>query len=137
MANGFDTTQLDKFSKGLLNTAKKDFPKKSKAFLRKEARKLNKKNKATFASKGIGEETGNLKKGFKAGKLYKYKGKDLAIRAYNSSPHAHLLNNGWMHKARNGDEKFIPGFHFIEDSAQAFNGEYYTDIDDFIDSLFD
>nr|WP_278002062.1 hypothetical protein [Clostridium botulinum] len=43
MANGFDTTQLDKFSKDLLNTAKKDFPKKSKAFLRKEARKLNKK----------------------------------------------------------------------------------------------
>ncbi|APH15045.1 bacteriophage HK97-gp10, tail-component family protein [Clostridium sporogenes] len=137
MANGFDTTQLDKFGKDLLNTAKKDFPKKSKAFLRKEARKLNKKNKATFVSKGIGEETGNLKKGFKAGKLYKYKGKELAIRAYNSSPHAHLLNDGWMHKARNGDEKFIPGFHFIEESAQSFNSEYYTDIDEFLDEVFD
>ncbi|WP_061294041.1 hypothetical protein [Clostridium botulinum] len=135
--NGFDTKQLDKFSKGLLNTAKNEYPKKTKAFLRKEVRKLNKQNKQTFASKGIGEETGNLKKGFKAGKLYKYKGKELAIRAYNSSPHAHLLNDGWMHKARNGDEKFIPGFHFIEDSAQAFNSEYYTDIDGFLEELFD
>lgn len=75
MANGFDTTQLDKFSKGLLNTAKKDFPKKSKAFLRKEARKLNKKNKATFASKGIGEETGNLKKDLKQGNYISTKAK--------------------------------------------------------------
>ncbi|MGO5072342.1 HK97 gp10 family phage protein [Clostridium sporogenes] len=135
--NGFDTTQLDRFSRDLLNIAKKEFPKKSKNFLRKEARKLNKKNKETFASKGIGEETSNLKKGFKAGKLYKYQGKELAIRAYNSSPHAHLLNDGFIHKARNGDEKFIPGFHFIEDSAQDFNGEYYEDIDDFLDELFD
>ncbi|GAA0081374.1 HK97 gp10 family phage protein [Clostridium sp. CTA-6] len=137
MANGFDTTQLDKFSKQLLNTAKNEYPKKTKAFLRKEAKKLNKSNKSTFTSKGIGEESGNLKKGFKTGKLYKYKGKELAIRAYNSSPHAHLLNNGWMHKAKNGNEKFIPGFHFIEESAQSFNNEYYTDVDEFLDTLFE
>ncbi|MBY6898006.1 HK97 gp10 family phage protein [Clostridium botulinum] len=137
MANGFDTTQLDKFSKNLLNIAKNEYPKKTKTFLRKEARKLNKTNKQTFEAKGIGEYRGNLKKGFKAGKLYKYKGKELAIRAYNSSPHAHLLNDGWMHKAKNGNEKFIPGFHFIEDSAKAFNSEYYEDIDEFLDELFD
>ncbi|NCI22159.1 HK97 gp10 family phage protein [Clostridium botulinum] len=137
MANGFDTTQLDKYSKQLLNTAKNEYPKKTKTFLRKEVKKLNKKNKQTFASKGIGEYRGNLKKGFRTGKLYKYQGKELAIRAYNSSPHAHLLNDGWMHKAKDGSEKFIPGFHFIEDSAKAFNGEYYEDIDKFLDEIFD
>lgn len=135
--NGFDTAQLDKFSKQLLNTAKKEYPKKTKAFLRKEVKKLNKSNKQTFNSKGIGEYRGNLKKGFRTGKLYKYQGKELAIRAYNSSPHAHLLNDGWMHKAKDGSEKFIPGFDFIGDSAKAFNSEYYTDIDEFLDELFD
>lgn len=137
MANGFDTTQLDKYSKSLLNTAKNEYPKKTKTFLRKEVKKLNKKNKQTFASKGIGEYRGNLKKGFRTGKLYKYQGKELAIRAYNSSPHAHLLNDGWMHKAKDGSEKFIPGFDFIGDSAKAFNSEYYEDIDNFLDELFD
>ncbi|NEZ84451.1 HK97 gp10 family phage protein [Clostridium botulinum] len=135
--NGFDTAQLDKYSKQLLNTAKNEYPKKTKTFLRKEVKKLNKKNKQTFASKGIGEYRGNLKKGFKTGKLYKYHGKELAIRAYNSSPHAHLLNDGWMHKAKDGSEKFIPGFHFIEDSTKAFNSEYYKDIDEFLNELFD
>ncbi|MCY6957957.1 HK97 gp10 family phage protein [Clostridium brassicae] len=137
MLDGFDMRELDKFNRELLNTAKKEYPKEAKAFLRKEAKELNKKNKQIFASKGIGEETGNLKKGFKAGKLYKYKGKDLAIRAYNSSPHAHLLNDGWMHKAKNGNEKFIPGFHFIEQSAESFENDYYNSIDKFLDELFD
>lgn len=77
-------------------------------------------------------------KGFKAGKAYKYNGV-WSARAFNSSPHAHLLNNGFMwkpHKNQKGEEKFIPGFHFIEDAAKAFESSYYLDIEDWLYEVF-
>lgn len=134
MSDGFDISELTKFEKKLVSAVNDTMPKESRKFIKKEANKLNKQNKSAYKSKGIGEETGNLLKGFKAGKAYKYQGV-WSARAYNGSPHAHLLNDGYMwtpHKGANGEEHFIPGFHFMEDAAKAFESGYYDDVEDFL-----
>lgn len=136
--DGFDFSELTKFEKKLTEKVNDTMPKESRKFIKKEAGKLNKKNKAVFKSKGIGQETGNLLKGFKAGKAYKYNGV-WSARAFNSSPHAHLLNNGFMwkpHKNQKGEEKFIPGFHFMEDAAKAFENSYYSDVEEWLYEVF-
>jgi hypothetical protein len=142
MSDGFDFEGLTKFEKKLTQTVNDTMPKESRKFIKKEANKLNNKNKSAFKSKGIGQETGNLLKGFKAGKAYKYNGV-WSARAFNNSPHGHLLNNGFMwtpHKTvakgqtvkQTGSEKFIPGFHFMEEAAKAFESGYYTDVEDWL-----
>ena len=138
MGDGFDITELTKFEKKLVATANDTMPKESRKFIKKEAIKLNKNTKSVYKSKGIGEETGNLIKGFKAGKAYKYQGV-WSARSYNGSPHAHLLNDGYMwkpHKGENGTEKFIPGFHFMEEAAKVFENSYFSDVEEWLYQVF-
>lgn len=130
-SDGFDTSMIDDFVKDMMSLANDKMPKESKKFIKKEANKLNRKNKSVYRSKGIGEVTGNLIKGFKSGKVYKFNG-SWSARALNNSPHAHLINDGWMHKASNGNENFIPGFHFLEEAAKAFESGYYKDCEEFV-----
>lgn len=137
MSDGFDMSELTKFERKLINTVNDTMPKESRKFIKKEANKLNKQNKKVYQGKGIGEITGNFKKGFKSGKAYKYKGA-WSARAYNNSPHAHLLNDGYMwtpNKGQSGEERFIPGFHFMEESARLFEEGYYTDVEQFLKDL--
>ena len=146
MSDGFDISELTKFEKKLVEKVNDTMPKESRKFTKKQSGKLNKKNKQVFKGKGIGEETGNLLKGFKSGKAYKYQGV-WSSRAYNSSPHAHLLNNGYMWKPhkkvakgqseiQTGEERFIPGFHFMEDAAKAFESGYYSDVEELLHNVF-
>jgi len=136
--DGFDISELTKFEKKLTARANDTMPKESRKFIKKESNKLNKANKDAYKSKGIDEKTGNLIKGFKSGKAYKYNGV-WSSRAYNNSPHAHLLDQGYMwkpHKGAKGNEKFIPGFHFMEQAAKLFESGYYTDVEDWLQQVF-
>lgn len=138
MNAGFDMSELTNFEKKLTAVANDTMPKESRKFIKKEGNKLNKANKVAYKSKGIDEQTGNLNKGFKSGKAYKYNGV-WSARAYNSSPHAHLLDQGYMwtlHKGANGAEKFIPGFHFMDQAAKSFESGYYDDVEDFLYQVF-
>lgn len=141
MADGFDFSELTDFSKGLLESAN-DFKngKESKKFLNKEGGKLAKKQKSSFNSKGIGsggEESAEVAKSFKKGKVYKYDG-DFAVRAYSGHPLTHLLNNGHRIVTPDGEEKgFVLGYHFMEDAENGFKGDFYEDIDSFLDDLLD
>ncbi|MBN3369088.1 HK97 gp10 family phage protein [Clostridium botulinum] len=135
--NGFDAKQLDKFSKGLLNTAKNEYPKKTKAFLRGEGRKLTKIIKNNYQSTGAIKSKKSIKK-IKTGKLYK-RDKSFNIRSYGGGLH-NLLNNGYTHKGgrdKTGKETWIEGFHYVEKSQGEFETQYYKDIDNFLDELFD
>ncbi|KEZ85552.1 hypothetical protein IO99_13735 [Clostridium sulfidigenes] len=139
MADMFDINQLTDFGESLVKLANEKMPKESKKFIRSEANKLNRKNKSVYKSKGIGEETGNLLKGFKSGKAYKFNGA-WSARAFNSSPHAHLLDKGFIwkpHKGQKGEEKFIPGFNFMEGARKTFESQYYNDVEDFIDDVLE
>lgn len=137
MADGFDVSELLEYANMLESTSNNmkqgTFAKK---FLGKEGNKLNKLNKSAYKSKGIGEKTGNLAKGFKRGKVYKY-GDTWATRAMNTSYHAHLLDKGWIHKASNGNEKFIPGFNFMEEAKRDFEGGYYDDAEEFLEEIIE
>lgn len=135
-SDGFELSGIDKFTKDMLGLANDKMPKESKKFIKKEANKLNSKNKSIYKSKGINEKNGNLLAGFKSGKAYKFDG-SWSCRALNSSQHAHLINNGWIHKAKNGAEKFIPGFHFMEDAEKAFESGYYQNCEQFISEMID
>jgi len=113
----------------------------SKAFLRKEGKKLTKKTLNTAKAR-VNKKTGNLFKGIKTGKVYKFGGRDgaLSIRAYGGSPsnHIHLLNSGHIIVDRAGNERgFKEGLHFFDDAAKEFEGEYVEDCEVFIDKMLD
>jgi hypothetical protein len=136
MADGFDFSELDAFERDLLSAAASlENGRYAKGFLRKEGTKLKKENKKQAKSADIDKKTGNFLKGFKRGKTYKFAG-DMAIRAYNSAPHAHLLDLGHRIVDKNGVELgFKEGAHFMEKAEDAFCEEYIEDCQSFIDDL--
>jgi hypothetical protein len=146
MKDGFDTHELDDFTKDLLNLAQQKLPKDSKKHIKKEANKLKTNTKKKAKSMGITEEDPGKTKfysGFKSGKVYKYNG-ELSCRAYNGSSIAHLLENGHMmigHKPEKKELKlkyggsFVPGYHYTEKSYQDFKNTYYDDTEKFIDKM--
>lgn len=143
--DGFDINEFDNYVDAVLDNANAFLPKESKNFIRKEARALNTVNKRVYRSMGIGlepsrrivKDNSKIINKFQAGKAYKFDGV-WSARAYNSAPHAHLINNGWIHKphkGQKGEEKFIPGYHFMEEAESEFQGKYNTDCEKFADDL--
>lgn len=135
MAVNFDIRELEEFSKDLLKAANDlEKGKHSKKFLKKEGSKLTKET-LSEAKARVKEDTGNLFKGIKRGKPYKYEG-DWNIRTYGSGSHTHLLNNGHRIVDKNGNEHgFKEGEHFFEKAEENFKNEYYNDVEKFIDDL--
>jgi len=144
MADGFDVSELTDFSKKILARVSDELPKESRKFIKKQANLLNKKNKLAFNSTGIGEGGKDTLKGFKAGKVYKYKGA-LSVRAFNSSivtskdgkkySFGAMMNNGFMHINRDGSESFVPGHHFMEKSLVSFQNQYVSNCEQFISEM--
>lgn len=131
MANDFD-----EFERDMLRMAM-DFQggKQAKAFLKKQARELNKEQRRQTKTL-VNKKTGNLQKGFKAGKVYKYNSKQLSVRAYNKSPHAHLLNDGHRIVDKNGTEHgFKLGVKFMEKSENNFKDKNFENTQQFIDDM--
>ena len=128
--------QFDEFERDLLRVATEyQNGKFVKIFLKKQARGLNgvqRKETKTLVNK----KTGNLQKGFKAGKVYKYRNKELSVRAYNKSPHAHLINDGHRIIDRNGTEHgFKQGVKFMEKAEQIFENKNFEETQQFIDDM--
>lgn len=138
-ANGFDLSELTRFEKKLLNTAG-DFKKgkHAKNFLRKEGTKLKRRTLAVAKSR-LKKKTGNYLEHIKRGKTYVYKGTGAwSIRVYSSAPHAHLIEYGHRQVTKDGREVgFVPGKHVFEDAEKQFEGEYYGDVQTFIDDVLD
>jgi len=153
MANEFDAYERD-----LLKMAN-DFKggKEIKKFLKKQGRKLSKKQndrlKASFnhtdtnaSHNGLKDKVKNKK--IKVGKVYKYAG-DWAARSYSSAPHHHLLNDGHRilkrgknlkegeseRRGQGAEVGFVAGEHFMEKAAADFEGTHYADTKDFIDEV--
>ena len=77
----FSTNDLEDLEKEVLRLARK-YPKEAKKFLQKQGNKLKAKAKKKAKSK-VKVKTGNYLKGFKRGKVYKYKGEEDTVRVYN------------------------------------------------------
>lgn len=126
---------LDKLSKDLMKLANSiNNGKDSKEFLRKSGNKL--KNKTLSVAKSrVNESTGNYIKSIKRGKVYNFKGA-LAVRAYSTAPHAHLLEYGHIKKDRTGREHgFQRGYHVFATTSKDFEDEFYNDTEKFIDDV--
>lgn len=140
MSDGFNFDELDKFNENMLDFVNDVKTKETKKFVKKSANKLRSKEKKTYDSMGIGlEETATpedkkMRNRFRSGKPYKYGG-NWSCRAFNSAPHAHLINNGFVHKGgkdKKGKEAWIPGYHFIEKSTDGFEEEYAEMVENFM-----
>lgn len=126
---------FDDFEKDLLDLASNlDNGKEVKKYLRKEGSKLSRRQKSQI-KKLVKKKTGNLLKGAKRGKVYKNKGK-WTVRAYNSSPHGHLIDKGHRIVDKNGVEKgFKTGVNFLEKAEKDFEDDYHADTQNFIDKM--
>lgn len=136
MKDGFDLSEIDELVKDL-ETIEKNRPKASKSFLKKEGTKL--KNKTLRKAKAIvdKEDTGNYINGIKRGEPYLYKGYILSIRAFNSAPHAHLLEDGHLLVSETGEEiGYVKGRHIFEKSRNEFQPYYHKHCRKFIDKVF-
>lgn len=137
MGDGFETIGLDNYVSDLLELAEQTLPKESKKFLKKNAGQLAKATKNKAKELGILEETGNYYSSFKSGKVYKYN-ENMACRAINSSPHAHLLEYGHLQVGKDGKsvgKGFVPGFHPFEKAQKSFQGKYYGNCEEFVDQM--
>ncbi len=95
METGFQYAELDNFRQGLINDTLRLFPKETDNFLKEEARKQSRiQKKIAKQEVGTSGSKKSYHKGFKVGKFYDYYDKSRNIRAYNNSPHAHLIENG-------------------------------------------
>lgn len=127
---------LNQLSKDLLKVANTiNNGKDAKEFLRKSGNKL--KNKILSIVKvRVNENTGYYLKSIKRGKVYNFKG-DLAVRAYSTAPHAHLIEYGHIKKDRTGQEHgFQRGYHVFGTAQKEFEEEFYQDTEKFIDDIF-
>lgn len=132
---------LTDLSRELLNMAQTQFPSECKKFLRTEGNKLKKEVKAEAKSK-VEKKTGNYQKGWKRGKPYKYSVDNAyAVRVYNASPHAHLVEYGHEivghepNKIRTG--KRTKAANVIPPVENSFIDDFARDVDAFIDELLD
>ena len=136
----FDFKELTDFEEELLSLAQ-EFKngKEAKKFLRNSGNKL-KRRTVKHAKSSVKKKTGNLFKGIKRGKVYKYAPTGaFAVRVYAGKPayHAHLVDRG--HRlVRNGKEiGFVRGKHFFEKGAKEYESEFPKDVDKFLDNMLD
>ncbi|MFA5527657.1 MAG: HK97 gp10 family phage protein [Peptostreptococcales bacterium] len=136
----FDIKELTEFEQNLIDLAHKEMPIESIKFLRGEAKELRKITKAKAKEK-IKKKTGNLLKGIKYGRVYRFKDNNgLSIRVYGGKPayHVHLLEYGHRQVTKDGKEVgFVKGKHFFEEAASKFESEHYNNVQKFIDELLD
>lgn len=135
MSDGFDVSELDKYTKDMLDFAQNTMPKETKAFIRREGNKL-KRATLSNAKRLVNEKDGKYHTSIKRGKLYKYNG-SLAIRVYSYDPKAHLLENGHRIVTHNGIEKgFVPGKKIFSKSYSEYSQKYVSNAEKFVDDVF-
>jgi hypothetical protein len=128
---------LGTFEKKLLSIATEKLPKQSLQIVRKmgsKARTLTAKNARTKVNK----YTGYYSKHWERGKAFR-NGNTYAVYVKNSSPHAHLIENGHRIIDKNGKEHgFKEGKHILEDSMKEFeNTQMEKMLDDWLDDLLE
>jgi hypothetical protein len=133
----FDISELDEFTKELLELAEEKMPNETKKFLQAEGNKL-KRLTAKKAKQLVKKKSGNYLKGIRRGKVYKYQGDQTSIRVYNNAPHAHLIEHGHRQVTEDGKEVgFVKGYRVFEKAAKEFEQEYISDCEQFVDDLLE
>lgn len=144
--DGFDVSGLNSFAQGLMNDVKETYPKETMKFIRKETKKLAEVAEE-IARTELKEDTGNYLKGFAVGKSglkYKY-----SLKAYNNSPHGHLIEDGYNQVARGEGKKkgsgrrvgnkstgkFIEGKKIFLKAQVKYKAQFEKNAENFIDDM--
>ncbi|MED3549962.1 HK97 gp10 family phage protein [Cytobacillus praedii] len=127
---------LTQFQKDLLDVAERKLPKEIPKVLRKIGSKART-NVAKKARREVKKRTGNYAKGWKRGKVFK-NGRNVIVRVYNGSPHAHLIEDGHRQVTADGREVgFVPGKKVLEKSMIEFDnsGQVSEIVGEWLDDL--
>ncbi|USK54373.1 HK97 gp10 family phage protein [Cytobacillus solani] len=127
---------LSDFQRDLLDVAERKLPKEIPKVLRKIGSKART-NVAKKARREVKKRTGNYSKGWKRGKVFK-NGRNVLVRVYNGSPHAHLIEDGHRQVTADGREVgFVPGKKVLEKSMIEFDnsGQVSEIVGEWLDDL--
>lgn len=141
--DGFDMHELDEFTDRLIQSSKAS-GKAQKKFMRDQGTKLRRKT-AQRARAEVGKvrverptyvrEAGTYHKSIKRGKLHVKDGAQ-RIRVYSGDPVAHLIEDGWTPKARDGSRGTAQdGKDVFEDAYQEFVPAFQKACEEEIDEM--
>ena len=143
MADGLDLSELDAFTDSLIRSSK-NANKLQKKFLRQQGSKLARKTKAkaraevnmtAVKSKKYSRKAGQYHASIKRGKVYEKDGA-LQIRTYSSDPIAHLIENGYTPKFRDGSSgSHQSGKSIFDETRKSFDSEFRKSSEDMIDEM--
>jgi len=142
MQDGFLFDELSDFKQNIMRDIQKKFPDETSKFIKSEAKKLSKVAKK-IAKREVGTSKDEKKnwqadksyhKRFKTGKVYKYAENDYCVRAFNSAPHAHLIEYGHIMTDHQGKPtgKFIFGKSIYKQAEIEFMSQWLYDCEDFM-----
>ena len=139
MSVELDFHELTEFQKDILKSANDRFPKQARNFMNRVGNAFAKSVKAGYDSK-TRKKTGNLRKGVKRGRAYKWNGNEWQVRVSNKAPHAHLLEYGHRMVAHNGrtvskKTPFVKGRHVVGAAANGFSGTFTKMCEEFVDEF--
>lgn len=131
-----DIKGLSDLQKDLLNTSKQ-LDKAMPAIMRKVGSKARTKV-AQRARRLVKKKTGTYHSRWKRGKAFIDPGGDHTVRVYNSSPHAHLIEDGHKQVTADGQTVgFVPGKKVMKKAMSEFesSGQQTQEISKAIDEL--
>ena len=139
MSVEIDFHELTEFQKDVLKSANDRFPKQARNFMQRVGNALKSAIMAGYKAK-TNRKTGNLRKGLKRGRSYKYNGNEWQVRVYNKAPHAHLLEYGHRFRTikRRGWKytgQYVKGRHVVGAAAEAFPETYNRMCEEFVDEF--
>jgi len=137
MADGFEVKGLTEFQKDLLAVAQTRLPRETKQIMRKIGSKART-YVARKARSEVKKVTGTYHKRWKRGKVFNGHNDELVVRVYNSSPHAHLIEDGHRMVTSDGQEiGFVAGKKVLEKGMKSFDdsGQFESLLSDWVDEM--
>ena len=138
MAQSIDGSELDKFSKNLLETAEKTMPREIYFFINRESQKLTSKTKGE-AVKAVFKVSGKYHSSIKKRKLSKKKG-IYSGGVQSADRKAHLLELGHDQVINRGARKgektgVVAGRNVFGAASDDFKNTFYSDLDKLIEKI--
>lgn len=138
MAQSIDGSELDKFSKNLLETAEKTMPREIYFFINRESQKLTSKTKGE-AVKAVFKVSGKYHSSIKKRKLSKKKG-IYSGGVQSEDRKAHLLELGHDQVINRGARKgekigVVAGRNVFGAASDDFKNTFYSDLDKLIEKI--
>ena len=129
-------TAFDELEEDLQALAEQIGGKETKAFIKKQGKKFQKKVQEN-AKRLVKKRTGKYLAGIKNGKVYVYDG-SFATRVYTGARHAHLIEYGHKAVAKGGKDtgKYIKGVRVFEKSKDDFEDEFFENVEMYLDDLY-